>query len=38
VIHDGKEKVIDATELVIGDIIYIRSSKRVPADIRLLVS
>ncbi len=38
VIRDGKEQVIDAVELVPGDIIYLEAGDFVPADARLLSS
>lgn len=38
VVRDGKEKVIDATELVPGDIIRLEAGDFVPADARLLHS
>lgn len=38
VIRDGKEKVINASELVIGDIIRLEAGDFVPADTRLLRS
>ena len=38
VIRDGKEQVIDASELVPGDIIHLEAGDFVPADARLLSS
>ncbi|MBS6196090.1 MAG: calcium-translocating P-type ATPase, PMCA-type [Clostridiales bacterium] len=38
VIRDGKEKIIDAKELVPGDIIHLEAGDFVPADGRLLHS
>ena len=38
VIRDGKEQVIDAAELVPGDIIHLEAGDFVPADARLLSS
>ena len=38
VLRDGKEQVIDAAELVPGDIIHLEAGDFVPADARLLVS
>lgn len=38
VIRDGKEQVIDAVELVPGDIIHLEAGDFVPADARLLSS
>ena len=36
VIRDGKEKVIDSSNLVIGDLILLESGDKVPADARLI--
>ena len=36
VIRDGQEKVIDAKELVHGDIVLLSIGDRVPADLRLI--
>ena len=38
VIRDGKEKIIDAAELVPGDIIKLEAGDFIPADARLIVS
>ena len=38
VIRDGKEQIIDASELVPGDIIHLEAGDYVPADARLLES
>ncbi len=38
VIRDGEEKIIDAAELVPGDIIHLEAGDFVPADARLLQS
>ncbi len=38
VIRDGKEKIINAYELVPGDIIFLEAGDFVPADARLLTS
>ncbi len=38
VIRDGKEKVIDAVELVPGDIIHLEAGDFIPADARLIRS
>ncbi len=38
VIRDGKERIIDAAELVPGDIIRLEAGDFVPADARLLTS
>jgi P-type E1-E2 ATPase len=37
-VRDGQERKIADIELVVGDIVYIRSGGRVPADIRILQS
>ncbi|HMR50230.1 MAG TPA: HAD-IC family P-type ATPase [Arachnia sp.] len=37
-LRDGSWVVVDATELVPGDVIRVRSGARVPADARLLVA
>ncbi len=36
VIREGKKMVIDATELVLGDVIKIQAGEQIPADARLL--
>ncbi len=36
VIRDGKETVIDAQEVVCGDIILLEAEDKIPADIRLI--
>jgi magnesium-transporting ATPase (P-type) len=36
VLREGNRKVIDAAELVPGDIVFLQSGDKVPADIRLL--
>ncbi len=36
VIRNGEEKVIDSSELVIGDVILLESGDKVPADARLI--
>ncbi len=38
VIHDGKEQVIPASELVPGDVIHLEAGDFVPADARLISS
>ena len=38
VIRDGREKLIDASELVPGDVIHLEAGDFVPADARLLKS
>jgi Ca2+-transporting ATPase len=35
VIRDGQEKIIDAVDLVVGDIVVLQAGKMVPADIRI---
>jgi len=36
VLRDGKEREIDSEQLVPGDLVFLTSGSRVPADIRLL--
>ncbi|MHC3993931.1 cation-translocating P-type ATPase [Thiomicrolovo sp. ZZH C-3] len=36
VLRDGKEELIDATGLALGDIVVIESGDKVPADLRLI--
>lgn len=38
VFRDGKKKIIPAHELVVGDLIWLESGDRVPADVRLVSS
>lgn len=38
VLRDGYDNVIDAAELVPGDIVLLSDGDRVPADIRLISS
>lgn len=38
VLRDGKETVIDAEDLVIGDIVLLDSGDKIPADIRIIES
>uniref|UniRef100_A0A915EHW1 Cation-transporting P-type ATPase C-terminal domain-containing protein n=1 Tax=Ditylenchus dipsaci TaxID=166011 RepID=A0A915EHW1_9BILA len=38
VLRQGRELRISATELVIGDLVWIRTGDRVPADVRLISS
>ncbi len=38
VIRGGRETVVDATELVVGDIIYLEAGDFIPADARLISS
>ncbi|DAZ97159.1 TPA: hypothetical protein N0F65_004773 [Lagenidium giganteum] len=37
VIRDGKTMAVSATELVEGDLVWIKSGEKVPADLRLLL-
>ncbi|MCS6990192.1 MAG: cation-transporting P-type ATPase [Chloroherpetonaceae bacterium] len=36
VLRDGKKKRIPASELTIGDVVYLQSGDKVPADLRLV--
>jgi magnesium-transporting ATPase (P-type)/multidrug resistance efflux pump len=36
VIRDGRRVVIDATDVAPGDIVYVQSGDKIPADIRLI--
>lgn len=36
VIRDGQRNVIDATDVAPGDIVYVQSGDKIPADIRLI--
>ena len=36
VVRDGSRKTIDASQLVVGDIVFMQSGDRVPADVRLV--
>uniref|UniRef100_A0A673MUP6 Sodium/potassium-transporting ATPase subunit alpha n=1 Tax=Sinocyclocheilus rhinocerous TaxID=307959 RepID=A0A673MUP6_9TELE len=36
VIRDGEETIIDAEEVVVGDLVEVKSGDRVPADIRVI--
>jgi magnesium-transporting ATPase (P-type) len=36
VIRDGTRKAMDAAELVIGDIVFVQSGDRIPADMRVV--
>ncbi len=38
VMRDGEKKTIDAEELVPGDIVFLKSGNKIPADIRLFKS
>ncbi|KAJ5078231.1 intein-containing sodium/potassium-transporting atpase subunit alpha precursor [Anaeramoeba ignava] len=38
VIRDGKQKTIDATQIVPGDIILVKAGDKIPADIRIIES
>ena len=36
VVRDGDQKVIPASELVVGDVVYLEDGRVVPADLRLI--
>ena len=36
VLRNGQTKIIESEELVIGDIVYLETGSKVPADIRLI--
>jgi P-type E1-E2 ATPase len=36
VVRDGKRNSIEADQLVPGDVVFIKSGDRIPADLRLL--
>lgn len=36
VIREGERKCIQATEIVVGDLIYLQAGKRVPSDLRIV--
>ena len=36
VVREGTQKEIEASELVVGDIVQIRGGDKTPADIRML--
>jgi P-type E1-E2 ATPase len=38
VLRDAQERLLACEELVVGDIVILRSGQQVPADIRLLQS
>jgi P-type Ca2+ transporter type 2C len=38
VVRDGKKQTIDADKLVPGDVVYLKSGDKVPADVRLAKS
>jgi P-type E1-E2 ATPase len=35
-LRDGQRATVDAAELVPGDVVFIKSGDKVPADLRLL--
>ena len=37
VLRDGAQKEIEAAELVVGDIVYIKGGDKTPADTRMIV-
>lgn len=36
VIRDGEKNIIDAEEVVVGDLVEVKSGDRIPADIRVI--
>jgi len=36
VIRDGKQQEVEATHLVVGDLVIVKSGQKVPADIRMI--
>lgn len=36
VLRDGKRVLIDANQLVPGDVVTVKSGDRIPADLRML--
>ncbi|SHI38507.1 ATPase, P-type (transporting), HAD superfamily, subfamily IC [Clostridium cavendishii DSM 21758] len=38
VIRDGRKQVLNAEELVVGDIVYIKNKTYIPADLRIIES
>ncbi len=36
VVRDGAEKEVDASEIVPGDVVFLRAGQRIPADLRLI--
>ena len=36
VVRDGAQKEIEASELVVGDVVQIRGGDKTPADLRML--
>ncbi len=38
VVREGKEYIIDSSELVIGDIVYLESGNKISADLRIIDS
>ena len=38
VIRDGEEKIIESSQLVVGDIVHLEAGDFIPADVRLIAS
>ncbi|XP_055062189.2 sodium/potassium-transporting ATPase subunit alpha-1 [Misgurnus anguillicaudatus] len=38
VIRDGEKKVINASEVVVGDVVEVKGGDRIPADVRIISS
>jgi len=38
IMRDGTEKEIPVSDIVVGDIVFLKTGNRVPADVRLIKS
>lgn len=38
VVRDGQQRILNAAELVVGDLIIVEFGKKIPADIRIVES
>ena len=36
VMRDGQKMALNATNLVVGDVVYIKAGDRIPADLRIV--